>query len=110
MTLPTGYLPREGDLLTIRCRVRFNVDAGETEVHVAIVGADYKTFLLSFSDIVDLHCRAWEPHDKVKKEDAIGEVIAVDDGVVWVKFEDGTRGAYPANELVEAQPDAGPAA
>ena len=32
MPLPEGYLPREGDELLIRVKVRFSVDAGETSV------------------------------------------------------------------------------
>ena len=54
MSLPGNYQPRKGDLLTLRGKVKFNVEAGDDDVHVKLIGAEHNTVIVPLSNIVDL--------------------------------------------------------
>ena len=104
MPLPADYLPRKGDLLTLRAKVEYDVDPGE-EVHLKIIGCNHASVMIPMDDIVDLYCRAWVPGDKVQDTDTKqkGEVIAVYEDRAWVNYGYGTVETMQANDL-EPQP------
>ncbi len=102
MALPKGYLPKEGDILDLRGKVKYSVDADDKDVHLVIAGQSYRPVVVPLAEIVDIYCRAWEPGDKVRFIDTdslIGEVVAICDDQVWVKFIAGGMGTYAANDL-----------
>lgn len=105
MSLPKGYLPREGDVLVIHVTTRYDVrDDGEPGdpiyVHVSPVGdSSYHKFRLPLADVIALHRRSWEIGTKVRSfgEEA-GEIVAVCDDMVWVK-SNGYMLTLGANEV-----------
>ncbi len=110
MPLPEGYLPREGDVLLLRAKVKFDVDPEDTSVHATCIGCTYRDVTIPLEEVFGLHFRAWEPHDKVQNihdHEDCGEVFAVCDDKVWVKLDTGAMATFEANAL-EAQPDSTP--
>ena len=84
MPLPEGYLPREGDELLIRVKVRFSVDAGETSVLIDRVTS------VELNEIHAIYCRKWNEGDRVKlrrDDSAIGTVIATHGKHIWVHWD-----------------------
>lgn len=104
MSLPKGYLPHEGDILTLHGRVRFSVTRDDGMVHLEILGAMGKDrMIVDLPAIAGLHCRTWSPGDKVRATAAPterGEVIAIHENFAWVRLLDGgSLGTIAANEL-----------
>lgn len=98
-----GYLPREGDILTIRAKVKYDVEAGEDTIHIRPIGA-FSDVSVPLNDTVDLYSRHWNEGDKVTLEShpGIGTVLSVCDSMVWVKFSIGTPKTIAANNLMPA--------
>ena len=108
MPLPEGYLPREGDVLTIHVEAKYDVDASDENVHVFPVGARYRDFTLPLKNVINLYCRRWSVDDEVIFPDmnGVGKVLAVHEDQVWVLFPDEPPQTFPANELQPAPEDA----
>jgi hypothetical protein len=105
MPLPKGYLPREGDIVVLHAKVKYDVTPGEDRVLVKAIGS-FGDISTPLDKVVSLHCRNWNEGDMVidpgNLSHGSGKVLAVFDDVVWVKF----RAAYPetihANRLAPA--------
>lgn len=110
-----GYLPREGDILTIRAIVKYDVEAGEDRVHIRPFGAHTDSSVPLKSDgtlaEVTLYCRHWSEGDLVivcfthrdpDYRGLDGQVLAVFGEAVWVKFGSGTPQTVLANDLTPA--------
>lgn len=115
MPLPNGYLPREGDVLVIHARVKFDVDPEDRGVHLAFA---YQNLVIDLDKIVGIALRTWKPSEKVRHrniDNLRGEVSAICGDKVWVKLAEGSRRMKPSpngfltvhcNEL---EPDGPPA-
>lgn len=107
MPLPEGYLPREGDVLILHGVVRWNVDAGENDVHL-FIDRRYKHsggVCVPLDQIIDIHCRAWEVGSKVIRKGGnqnVGTVLATYEDQVWVAFSGGSPVSIHANALEPA--------
>jgi hypothetical protein len=103
MPLPEGYLPREGDVLVVHVKVSFNVDPGEKDVHIRVVG-DFRDTAMPLNKIIGLHCRRWDADDEVvfPGMNGVGTVLAVYEDQVWVLFPDEAPQTFPANGLLPA--------
>jgi hypothetical protein len=110
MPLPDGYLPKEGDELLIRAKVKYDIDDGDENVHLSVVGEEWKTFIIPISRIHSLNFRAWNEGDKVCeiKDGRFGVVIDTHGDQVWVELVTGNLATFHANEL-EPQPKTQPA-
>lgn len=89
MPLPKGYLPRKGDEVLIRARMRRDARIGDPHVECSleIVGQEYSSgIFLSCAEIHSLHARKWNEGDRVQNSAGWGEVIAVHEDQVWVKM------------------------
>jgi hypothetical protein len=89
MPLPEGYLPREGDVLTVQAKVRFNVEPGEKDVHVRIVG-DFRDTRVPLDKVVGITLRNWEEGDGIislQQEGCFGIVASVHDEHVVMKLD-----------------------
>lgn len=83
MSVPSGYLPRAGDVVILRAIVQFDVDPGETDVHLK---AEHNRLAVGLDKIVDVVRRAWKEGDLVMtKGCGPGEVLATHAHLVWVK-------------------------
>jgi hypothetical protein len=110
MPLPEGYLPRKGDEILVRARVKSDNHAHDDEFFLEIVGRTHHNFFMSIDEIHSLHCRHWNEGDAVIYPGFIGkcEVIACDGDAVWIKSFTNNRTTVNANELepyVEPKPD-----
>jgi hypothetical protein len=85
MPLPEGYLPRKGDELLVRARVTYDCEVGDADVHVAMVGAEHKKYMIPLAEIHSLHARKWSEGDRVQNDWGWFEVVAVSDDQVWGK-------------------------
>jgi hypothetical protein len=89
MPLPEGYLPREGDVLIVYARVKYNVDHGDEYVHVnnanGVIGLD---------NVIGIHSRKWEEDDAVrfiKMPEATGVVRSIRANMVWIELDKPTE-------------------
>jgi hypothetical protein len=105
MSLPDGYLPREGDIVVLHAKVKFDVDAGEDRVHCRLIGSFADTSI-PLNKVESLHCRHWNEGDMVIDPDnqnyGPGKVVAALDDVVWVKFNIAWPVTLHANKLTSA--------
>jgi hypothetical protein len=101
MALPEGYLPRKGDVLTIRATVKHDVDPGEDTVYVSF--RKYDDTSVDLAAVVGIFCRHWVAGEKVRlisDNEILGQIIATDDTSVWVKLsEDGSFKTFNANQI-----------
>ena len=108
MSLPEGYLPREGDTLIILAKVKHSFDPGDTMVHVVPEG-HYSAIAIDLDKILGLYARAWDIDARVLFEGSEGIVAAVYGSSVWVRFGEGDTASFEtveANELRPAPPAA----
>jgi hypothetical protein len=106
MNLPKGYLPREGDVLTVRGKVNYDIEASDGNVHLSFEG-DPRRFVIPLAAVDGIHSLHWKVGDKVRDGGAtgdVGEVRAVEGDCVWVRLTSGAFGTYEANDL-EPAPD-----
>lgn len=101
MSLPDGYLPREGDMLTVHMRVKHSIAAGDAEVYVFNPSQSWQTITIKLDDVACIHFRNWRPNDEVRETASglRGTIIATHDGLVWVKTTKGLMATFEANEL-----------
>lgn len=104
MTLPTGYLPREGDVVILHGVVKYDVNPNEDadsddglKVFLRPVGY-YADIRVPVSALVGLHHRNWEVGALAMHHGDSVEVLATDGDEVWVKGETG-RFCCHANSL-----------
>jgi hypothetical protein len=115
MSLPEGYLPREGDVLIVHLRVKFDCDATDKDVHLHPTDRanSYQGLILPLSTVAGLHARHWRAGEAVRVASDpvdVGEVVAVRGGKVWVDMRSGafasarhgTMMTYDANDLEPA--------
>lgn len=89
MTIPSGYLPREGDVLVLLATVKFDVEPGDTGIHVKING-HYERLMLKPSDFVGLRRRTWRAGEVARSRNdptIFGEVICISGDGVWLKLD-----------------------
>ena len=106
MTLPKGYLPKEGDELLIRATVKYDVrikkDATDetTYVHLRPVGG-HTSFMVDVAAVAGIYCRNWDVGAIVisGEFEGTGEVIATHGTEVWVKDFEGELWTVEANDL-----------
>lgn len=124
MPLPKGYLPREGDVLVLHVKTRFDVESRDVsfgdrkiQVHVSpIGGSSYHHFAVPLEDVVGIHCRKWSEGDRVRSTDEMapvnmttGTVVATHEDKAWVQFDNGPLETVSANDLTaEPTPDETP--
>lgn len=104
MTLPTGYLPRKGDVLILHGTAKYDYDAGDTYVHVVMDGRA-AAVAIDFEDIKGVFCRKWDIGDKVRafNNPAIfGTVVAVYEDQVWMKVDEQSTFTEPGLHTIEA--------
>lgn len=101
MPLPNGYLPRKGDLLLIRVKVKHDVSEGEEDVHFSLPGREYSSHIVELTEIAALHCRAWEAGDKIVYRGNPGEVVATCGTEAWIRdYHADQMKTVSANELI----------
>ena len=66
MPLPEGYLPREGDVLTVDVRVKHNVKPGDPYIFTKVLDL-YSDVALHMDEpgTYSLKCRSWREGDGV---------------------------------------------
>lgn len=104
MKVPPDYLFREGDLVTIRARVRFTTEPGDEDVHLKIAESSSHARVL-IKDVVSLEGRTWDLEDRVVFKGAPsepGEVVATSGDKVWVKIE--RTGDYVTADSIDLDP------
>lgn len=101
MPLPEGYLPRKGDEVLVRARVKSDNHAHDGEFFLEIVGRTHHNFFMSIDEIHSLHFRHWNEGDAVIYPGFVGrcEVIACDGDAVWIRSFANNRTTVNANEL-----------
>lgn len=113
MSLPEGYRPREGDVLVLHAKVRFDVEPGDLVAHVE-VGLYKRGCAVALDEIVGVHLRRWSKGDRVRWTDPIlnsgdsrssvaydATVVAAADDHAWIKLgSDGSFRSVHANSLV----------
>jgi hypothetical protein len=90
MPLPEGYLPREGDVLTIEVEVKYDVDADDKNVHVFPVGARYRDFSLPVANIIGIALRKWKDGEGIistEDENIFGVAVCVNGEYVVMKLD-----------------------
>lgn len=104
MKPPANYRPREGDVVLVRAKVTIDCDPGDPYVHLKVnhtrVGVDLK-------DLEGIITRTWKPKDRVRNVHDLsdrGVVIAVCDGMAWVKLNSGAFYSYAALDLEDDDP------
>jgi len=88
MSLPKGYLPREGDVLVVHAKVKFDVQPGEDLVHVKV---EHNGFAVTLSKVVGIALLKFDVGERVVcKDDAscVGEVVAICDDAVWIRVDE----------------------
>lgn len=104
MPLPEGYLPREGDEVLIRARLKHGLD-DDGEGYFEIVGKEHNKFFMDADKIHGLYRRQWNEGDKVRSIEFgwQGRVLATSEVWVWVEVETGPdayrKYTFAANEL-----------
>ena len=104
MTLPKGYLPKEGDELLIRATVKYDVHKDATDettyVHLRPVGG-HTSFMVDVAAVAGIYCRNWDVGAMVTSGEfeGTGEVIATHGTEVWVKDFEGELWTVEANDL-----------
>lgn len=117
MPLPEGYLPRKGDILTLRGIVKYGVEPNDDYVHLKIIGSS-ATLVVELAD-VEPHQRSFELGELVMHKIGWaepGEVIATHGSYVWIFFKSNPNAepvAALANDLLpyvipESPPEAPP--
>lgn len=98
MPLPEGYLPREGDEVLIRAKVRFMAAEGDETIFLTV---KHQKISVPSADIHALYCRHWNVGDKVASDefDNPGEVMAAHCDYAWVKTKYGIMCTVAANDL-----------
>lgn len=81
--IPERYMPREGDVVAVHARVRFDFDAGDTDLHLTIGG--FQKVTVDLEDVVSWVSREWKPGDQIGWNDGPGIVIAIVEDRVWVR-------------------------
>ena len=108
--MPKGYLPREGDVLLLLARVKYDVEVGDTAfgeedkgptVWVRLIG-DYQDRRVPLKEVHSVVGRTWRVGDKVRSlndHNDRGEVVAVKDGMAWVQHVSGSFLTYAGLDL-----------
>jgi hypothetical protein len=103
MSIPEGYLPRNGDEVLIRARAKRDARPEEPDIecYLEIIGKEHQKFFLKASEIHSVYARCWNIGDTVTGDGLAGpaEVLAVDGRDVWVRDVGGARWTVEANEL-----------
>ena len=103
MNVPKGYRPREGDVVAVRAKVRFDFDLDprdDKNVHVTLDG--WKEMRVPLSDLVAVEARTWKKGDRVRNVNDYsdrGEIIAFLDGQAWVKLGGGRFATFSSLDL-----------
>lgn len=95
MSLPEGYLPREGDVLVLHVAVKYDVDPGEKNVFVIIPPNKHNMEFVPLESFVGVKRRQWKEGAKVRHRDIsgmFGEVVAMSGDYVWIQL--GTTGGF----------------
>ncbi len=99
----TGLL-REGDVVAVRAKVKFNQGQDEADVHIIVGG--YSRCAVPLTDVLSLESREWEFGDCVQDaREHRGKVVGICEGMVWVKLWSGAFASYAALDL---EPDPRP--
>lgn len=112
--IPERYFPREGDVVTVNAKVRFNFDVGDTSVHLTIDG--FQRVTAPLADVVSWVSREWKPGDQIGWNDGPGVVVAIVEDRVWVRSNTTLRDEIvrldeiwppvpPSDETMDAPPD-----
>jgi hypothetical protein len=100
MPFPEGYLPREGDVLVLHGRVKFDWDLEEDKPERAIVWIDVEghdgrhAIRVALSCIVGIKRRTWKPGEAVCVRNAggiFGNVVSTSGDYVWVALDDNSE-------------------
>lgn len=100
MPLPKDYLPRDGDIIVVHAKVKFDVDPGEDRAHIRVVGS-HQDISVPLDKIVQIHCRKWSEGDEVVWNDRHGTVLAVHEDNCWLSVPGHCPSLVtaPANDL-----------
>lgn len=102
MPLPEGYLLREGDVVVLHATINRDVRTDEEFASVTMRGR-YSTTLVDLDKIVGIFARHFDVGDVVRsvgdQTGQTGEVVAVHEGMVWIKDGHGQMQTIAANEL-----------
>jgi hypothetical protein len=111
MPLPEGYLPREGDVLTIEVEVKYDVDAEDKNIHVFPVGARYRDFSIPLDNVIGVTLRKWKEGEGIistEDENCFGVAASIHGEHVVMKLDpkaaepeiDGGLIIYHCNDLL----------
>lgn len=85
MPLSDDYLLREGDIVVLHAKVKYDLEAGDDIIFVSV--REHDSTSVPLSRIVGLHCRRWDVGTRVVTLDGSeGEVVGVYEDQAWVKF------------------------
>lgn len=102
MPLPEGYLPREGDILILHAVVETNTRPDSDTAYVKVNGR-YGAMNVDLDKIVGVFARHFDEGDIVRSIGDMtgqnGTVIAMYEGMVWIKDGHGQMQTVAANEL-----------
>jgi hypothetical protein len=100
-----NYIPREGDVVLLRARVKYDfgpADDPEVEQVWFRLEGDYQDRRLPLDRIQEVVERQWQVGDKVRSvndHEDCGEVIAIHERMAWVKHLSGSFLSYPGLDL-----------
>lgn len=106
--MPPNYRPREGDVVLVLARVRFDADKEDKHVHIQIVGEEHIRAAVAIDGLAGVFNYGWKVGDRVcnkSQHSGAGVIIALRDKMAWVKRDDGSFLTYALNEL---EPGPGP--
>jgi hypothetical protein len=118
MPLPEGYRPREGDVVTVRARVKYNLEDPDEWVHLQTLvpsryGGGGANFTVEPHEITALVSREWKPGMLVRNcsdRSERGIVVTAFDGWVVVKPPEGSDSGPWIFSSLEVEDDASPVA
>jgi hypothetical protein len=101
MPLPEGYLPREGDVLVLHGRVKYDVERqaadhdedGKLTVWVRLL-SDFRDCRVPLETVVGVHRRKWDAGAKVRTRAdhaVFGEIVAVHEDAVWLQLDGASK-------------------
>jgi hypothetical protein len=100
MKIPDKFIFRQGDLVTVKARVRFDDDM-DTRLQVELVGSPHTRTSLKREELLSLEGREWQAGDgvRVRNSSDPAKVVAFHKGMAWIEYPSGAMSTYAALDL-----------